>query len=251
MKKFLLIIGIAVSGASCAELLQVASQANIGGVGVSNTENVAGLKSSLNVGIEKAVNILGVENGFFNDAVLKILLPPEAQPIVDNLKLIPGGQDLVNRAVLSLNRSAEDAVQTAVPIFKTAITSMTINDAVSILFGADDAATQYLHRTTYTQLSAAFAPKVKQSLDKPLVANYSTTQSWNALAKAYNQVAGSLVGKVAGLDVVNVNLEEYVMGKALDALFTKVASEEKAIRTNPAARVNELLKKVFGQLDKK
>jgi len=158
---------------------------------------------------------------------------------------------LADRAILSLNRSAEDAVKEATPIFKTAITNMSITDAIDILFGKENAATEYLRHNTYSQLKATFAPKVKASLEKPLVANVSTTQTWNTLSSGYNAVAGSAVGSIAGLKTVNVDLENYVTEKALDALFMKVAAEEKSIRTDPAARVNDLLKRVFGQLDKK
>ncbi len=252
MKQLIAIILVCLTFTSCAELLQVASQYSTTNTpGVTNAENISGLKSSLNIGIEKAVDNLGVENGFFNNAALKLLLPKEAQPIIDNVKLIPGGQALVDKAVLSLNRSAEDAVKEATPIFKTAITSMSITDAVSILFGKENAATEYLRQNTYSQLKAAFAPKVKASLGKALVANVSTTDTWNTLSSGYNSVANSTVGSIAGLKPVNVNLENYVTEKALDALFVKVAAEEKAIRTNPVARVSDLLKKVFGQLDKK
>ena len=238
---------------SCNELLQVVN--TVGTVststGVTNTENIAGLKSALNVGIEDAVKSLGGTNGFFNNAALKILLPPEAQVVVDNIKLIPGGQQLVENAILSLNRSAEDAVREATPIFKSAITSMTITDAAGILFGNNNAATSYLHNKTYNQLKGAFAPKVRASLDKPFVANLSTYETWSSLTSAYNSVANTPVGAIAGLKSVNVDLGEYVTEKALDALFTKIAEEEKAIRVNPAARVNQVLKRVFGQLDNK
>lgn len=253
MKKLLLSVFICLTVSSCAELMQIASQYPISNnsTAVTNAENISGLKSSLNIGIEKAVGNLGIENGFFNNAALKLLLPKEAQPIIDNAKLIPGGQALIDKAVLSLNRSAEDAVKEATPIFKTAITSMSITDAVGILFGKENAATEYLRQNTYSQLKAAFAPKVKASLGKALVANVSTTDTWNTLSSGYNSVASSTVGAIAGLKPVNVNLENYVTEKALDALFVKVAAEEKAIRTNPIARVSDLLKKVFGQLDKK
>lgn len=218
---------------------------------VSDAENISGLKSSLNIGIEEAVKTLGVENGFFNDATLKLLLSPEAKPIIDNIVLIPGGQVLVNKAVLSLNRSAEDAVKEATPIFKTAITNMSITDAITILFGNDDAATEYLRQNTYSQLRDAFAPKIKTSLNKPLVANVSTSETWNTLSTAYNSVASSTIGSISGLKTVNISLENYATEKALDALFVKVAAEEKLIRTDPAARISDLLQKVFGQLDKK
>jgi len=257
MKKVIVISALAISLCSCTELLNVASEvaptvlSSTSTTAITNTENISGLKSSLNVGIEKAVSLLGVENGFYNDALLKLLLPEEAQPIVDNIKLIPGGQDLLNKAVLSLNRSAEDAVKEATPIFKKSILNMSISDATGILFGANNAATEYLRKTTYSDLSAAFMPKVKQSLEKPLVANVSTNQSWNALTSAYNKVAKSPVGSVAGLKSISIDLNQYVTEKALDGLFVKVAAEEKAIRTDPAARVTTLLQRVFGQLDKK
>jgi len=254
MRKSVFIVATALLFTSCIELQNLATQYGVQSainIPVTNAENISGLKSSLDVGIEKAVSTLGIENGFLGNAALKILLPKEAQPIIDNIKLIPGGQDLVDKAVLSLNRSAEDAVKEATPIFKNAIKNMTISDAVGILFGAENAATEYLRKTTYTDLKAAFAPKVKTSLNKPLIANVSTSQTWNSLSSGYNSVATSTVGKIAGLKSVTVNLEDYATEKALDALFVKITEEEKAIRTNPIARVNDILKRVFGQLDKK
>ncbi|MEZ7867319.1 MAG: DUF4197 domain-containing protein [Paludibacteraceae bacterium] len=253
MKKLILITlaSLALSLSSCNELLQIANTMGNPDIPVSEAENAAGLKSSLDVGIENAVNILGIENGFMNDVLVKILLPAEAKPIIDNIRLIPGGEELVNRAILSLNRTAEDAVKEATPIFKHAITSITFKDAAGILFGGDYAATSYLKEKTSADLLAAFAPKVKNSLGKPLVANLSTTQSWNALTSAFNKVAASPVGIYGGLKPVNVNLEEYVTQKALDALFLKVGEEEKKIRENPVARITAILKRVFGQLDKK
>lgn len=254
MKKIIFCSLIAFTLTSCAELMQVTNQVlttTNTGTSVSNNENILGLKSALSVGIEKSVGKIGIENGFYNDAAIKLLLPKEAQPIIDNIKLIPGGQALVDKAVLSLNRSAEDAVKEATPIFKSAIINMSFSDATSILFGGKNAATEYLRKTTYTQLKTAFAPKIKASLDKALVANVSTTKTWNTLTTSYNQVAGTAVGSIAGLKSVNVNLEEYVTDKALNALFLKVAAEESSIRSNPTARVNEILKRVFGQLDKK
>ncbi|MGC3979499.1 MAG: DUF4197 domain-containing protein [Paludibacteraceae bacterium] len=254
MKKVFTISLIAIFLVSCAELLSVANQVAstaTSSTGVTQQETALGLKSALNVGIESAVKKLGITDGFYNDALLKIILPDEAQAIVKNVKLIPGGTDLVNKAVLSMNRAAEDAVKEATPIFKNAILNMSFSDAMGILFGDQNAATNYLKKTTYTQLQNAFAPKIKASLDKPLVLNTSTTKTWNSLTSAYNTVANNPVGSIAGLKPVNVNLEQYVTGKALDALFVKVAEQEKAIRTNPAERATTLLQRVFGQLDKK
>jgi hypothetical protein len=234
--------------------MQVASQLGTtagSALPVTNAENISGLKSSLNIGIEQAVSNLGVQDGFYKNAALKLLLPKEAQSIVDNIRLVPGGQALVDKAVLSLNRSAEDAVKEATPIFKNAILNMSLTDGVGILFGGNNAATEFLRKNTYSQLQAAFAPKVRASLSKPLVANVSTSETWNTLSSGFNSIAKSPVGAVAGLKQVNVSLENYVTEKALDALFLKVAEEEKNIRTNPTARVSSLLKRVFGQLDKR
>lgn len=254
MKKLFYISLLAITMVSCAELASVLNTTGLGtlgSTGVTQEENAAGLKSALNIGIDTAVKGLGVQDGFYNDALLKILLPQEAQPIVKNIQMIPGGKELVNKAVLSMNRAAEDAVKEAAPIFKRAILQMSFSDAMSILFGGDHAATDYLKRTTYTQLQSAFAPKIRTSLDKPLVFNTSTTKTWNKLTSAYNSVANNPVGNIAGLQPVNVDLEQYVTGKALDALFIKVAEQEKAIRVNPVERVTTLLQRVFGQLDKK
>ena len=255
MKKYIFMAALAITFSSCAELMKIAQEVNIPtssvNIPVTNAENISGLKSSLDVGIEKAVGFLSAENAFYGNEALKILLPAEANQIIENIKLIPGGEDLVNRAVLSLNRSAEDAVKEATPIFKNAIRNMSIADAGKILFGPDSAATAYLRQTTYQELKTAFAPKVRASLDKPLVAGVSTNETWNTLSDAYNKVANTMVAKIAGLKPVNISLEEYATQKALDALFVKVAEEEKAIRTDPVARVNEILKRVFGQLDKK
>jgi len=253
MKKIILSVLMCITIFSQAQISQLKSLSGItknSTIPVSNAEINDGLKSSLNIGIEKAVGKLGIENGFFNDAVLKLLLPPEAKPITGNIKLIPGGQDLVNKTVLALNRTAEDAVKEATPIFKNAILHMSFQDVAGILYGKENAATEYLRQNTYAELKAAFAPKVKVSLSKPLVANVSTNQSWNLLCSNYNGIANSSVGKFSRMKPVNINLENYVTEKALDALFIKIAEQEKAIRTNPSARVTGLLQNVFGKLDK-
>ncbi len=239
---------------SCDTMQQVAGdllKASTSAGGVTNTENIAGLKDALSVGIGNAVVSLNKQNGYFANQALKILLPPEAAVIIDNIKLIPGGQGMVDDVVLRLNRAAEDAVSEAAPIFASAIKNMTITDATNILFGNKDAATAYLRKNTYNQLVSAYAPKINTSLGKNIVGGISATGSWNTLAGAYNTVAKSVVGKAAKLTPVNEDLGSYVTSKALDGLFLTLSNEEAKIRENPVARVNDLLKKVFGQLDKK
>jgi hypothetical protein len=229
-----------------AQISQVIGKENI----VSETDNIAGLKNALTTGVENAIKKLGTENGYFNEASVKIFLPNDAKKISENnIKLIPGGKELVEKTILCMNRSAEDAVKLAAPIFANAIAKMSFDDAKKILMGNDKAATEFFRKTTYTELKAAFMPKVKESLDKPLVANASTAHTWSLLTTKFNAVAKGPVGAVSGMKPVTTDLVNYTTDKTLEGLFLKLAEQEKVIRRNPAARVNEIQKKVFGQLD--
>ena len=241
-----LILLLALIFSSCAELMQVAQQTLNTNQPLTQTEIISGLKEALIVGTDSSASKLGALNGYFGDELVKIVLPPEADPIVDNLNKIPGGDKLVNDVILRINRAAENAASEAKPIFVNSIKSMTIADAVGILKGEDNAATEYLRKTTYDQLIQLYSPKIKQSLDKKLVAGISTTESWDKLTGEWNKIASSVVGQIAGFKPVEVNLEEYLTAKALDGLFLKIAEEEKQIREDPVARVTDLLKRVFG-----
>ncbi len=233
----------------CAEVMQIAQQTLNESKPLTQTEIVGGLKEALIVGTNKSADILGVTDGYYKDELVKILLPPEADIIVKNINKIPGGNQLIEDVLLRINRAAEDAVSEAKPIFVNSIKSMTIADAVGILKGDDNAATQYLRKTTYNQLVELYQPKIKTSIDKKLVGNVSTSQSWDLLTGKWNEVANSVVGTVAGFKPVQIQLDEYLTQKALDGLFLKIADEEKKIRKDPVARVSELLKRVFGSLD--
>ncbi|MDD4755799.1 MAG: DUF4197 domain-containing protein [Prolixibacteraceae bacterium] len=248
-KRYLFIIFAILFLSSCSELMQLAQQAIDEDKPLTQTEIIAGLKEALVVGTGKSVDILGVTDGYYRDEMVKILLPPEADIIVNNISKIPGGSQLLEDVLLRINRAAEDAVSEAKPIFVNSIKSMTINDAVGILRGENNAATQYLRRTTYEGLFQLYKPKIKTSLDKKLVGNISTEQSWNTLTGKWNEIAGSLVGQVAGFKTVNVEMDEYLTRKGLDGLFLKIEAEEKLIREDPVARVTNLLKRVFGSLD--
>ncbi|MCK3683152.1 DUF4197 domain-containing protein [Maribellus sp. YY47] len=234
---------------SCAELTQLAQQTLDANAPLTQNEIVAGLKEALVTGTNKSAQLLGKTDGYYKDELVKIMLPPEANVIVDNLNKIPGGDKLVEDVLLTINRAAEDAAKEAAPIFVNSIKSMTISDAVGILKGQDNAATQYLHKTTYDQLFALYQPKIKSSVEKELVGGLSTKESWDSLTRKWNTLANSVAGKIAGLKPVNTELEDYLTTKALDGLFLKIAGEEKLIREDPAARVTSLLKRVFGSVD--
>ena len=247
LHKLFLIVSI-ISLTSCAELIQVAQSIDFeNNAPLTQNEIIAGLKEALIVGTDSSASKLGLVNGYYGDELVKVLLPPEADMIVKNARKIPGGEKLIEDVILKINRAAEDAASEAKPIFVNSIRSMTIADALGILKGEENAATQYLKKTTYTQLTELYSPKIKTSLDKKIIGNISTTDSWNKLTGEWNKIAGSMIGEIGGLEPVNISLENYLTEQALNGLFLKIAEEEKQIRTDPVARVTNLLKRVFGQ----
>jgi Protein of unknown function (DUF4197) len=205
-----------------------------GGSGnLSSDDIVAGLKAALNQGTKKSTDRLSAVDGFFKDAAVKILLPPEAAKVEKTLRSLGFGQQC-DDAILSLNRAAEDASKSAAPIFLNAITGMSVQDGVGILKGSDTAATAYLRKSTSVQLTASFKPIIDTSLQKT-----GATKYWKTLFETYNKLPTTF-------HKVNTDLSSYATEKALDGVFYYVAVEEKNIRKNPAAQVTDLLKKVFG-----
>lgn len=204
---------------------------------LTKKEVSTGLKEALRVGIENAVDTLSRKNGYWKDSLVRIPAPAKAKKALDYLATLPGTRQLVEDFRLSLNRAAEDAADEALPIFKDAIKKMTITDARNILNGPDDAATQFFRDHTYQQLFNTFKPDIKNSLDK-----VNATKYWKEIASTYNSLPFVT-------NPVEVDLPGYTTDKALDGLFLKVEKEEKKIRDDPKARVNNILKKVFGTLD--
>ncbi len=230
---------------SCDQLRQIVEDLD-GPAPLTEQEVVRGLKQALTIGADSAAARLAVRDGYYRDAAVRISLPPDAKVITDNLSYLPGGQALIDDIILRINRAAEDAAREAAPVFRRAVANMTIRDGFAILRGENDAATQYLKTHTYMELYQLFQPKIKTSTDKAIVGNISTTEAWNTLTNSWNSVARSIVGQVAGLEEVNVELDQYLANRALDGLFLKLAEEEEKIRTDPIARVTELLRRVFG-----
>lgn len=200
---------------------------------LSNDEIVSGLKEALNVGIDKAGAKASALDGFNKNDLVRIPFPEEAKKMEDKLRLVGMGAQ-VDSFEVALNRAAELAAKEAAPIFIQAIKSMNVNDGMNILKGDDDAATQYLSKTTNDSLYTTFKPLVEKALMAVKV-----TQYWNPLASRYNKIP--LTTKV------NPDLEDYTTKKAMEGLFKLLAQEEKKIRDQPAARVTDLLKKVFAK----
>ncbi len=230
MKKLLLFL-LSISFFGCTTLQQVSSSFPSASGSLSESQIIAGLKQALTIGTQNGTDRLSAVDGFFADAAVKILMPPEATDIEKTLRQFGLG-NLVDQAVLSLNRAAEDAAKSATPIFTDAIKQMTISDALGILRGGDFAATDYFKQKTTSALTAAFSPVIAKSLDKT-----DATKYWSDVFTTYNKFATKKVP---------TDITAYVTQKAIDGIFYEVGLEEQKIRKDPAARVTDLLKQVFG-----
>ena len=206
---------------------------------------ISALREALTKGAENAGAQLSVSGAFNNNLARKIPLPPEAKPILDNISKIPGGQQQVNDLVLRINTAAESASKKVAPIFSNAITSMTISDAANILRGSNTAATQYLERTTTASLKTAFRPELNSALNEPIILGISAQRAWDTLVTNYNAVANSVAGRIARMQTVNTSMSEFVLDKALTAVFTQMADVEKDIRVNPVQFLTDISTKVF------
>jgi hypothetical protein len=248
-KKFFIIVLFAgmLILSSCDILMQTASVVLQSDQPLTSADVANGLKEALKVGTDTAVTRIGKTNGYLLDPLIKISLPPQTAELMRYAQQVPGMDKLIADVITQINRSAEDAAKQAAPIFKGAITQMTIADAWSILNGADSSATHYLKEKTYSQLFDLYRPVMQKSLAKPIVAGVSAANTWNELTRNWNQFATSLPGKLLQVKPVNVSLDEYVTHQALSGVFVKVAVQEKEIRTNVNARVTDLLKRVFGK----
>jgi hypothetical protein len=196
-------------------------------------ETGLGLKEALNVGVDAAVKQLSAKNGYL-DSPYRILIPDDAQKVIDKVKKIPGFQDVEQKLINQMNEAAEIAAEKATPIFVNAIKQMTFKDALKILNGPDDAATQYLQSTSRKVLYDAFMPVIQSSLDQVNARSY-----WRTVVDAYNAIP--LVRKM------NPELDDHVNNKGLDGLFGLIAVKEFGIRTDVGQRTSPLLQKVFGK----
>lgn len=234
------LLGVVIySGDACSQikLPKVLTPKTSSATGITESEAGQGIKDALAQGVTNAVLNLNKTDGFFGSEFYKMLLPPDAKKIETTLRKMGMGAQ-VDKAILSINRGAEDAVGYAKPIFLDAIKEMTLTDALNIVKGNKDAATQYFKQKTSQKLIEAFSPSVKSSLDK-----VDATKHYGELVTTYNKLPTTF-------NKVNPDLPSYVVGKAVDALFDQVAKEEANIRANPAARATDIMKKVFGSVAK-
>lgn len=236
MKKIIAVF-VLFSLISCAELQGVldALPTDSGLTGINDQVIGNGLKQALDFGIDKQVTKLTSKDGFYNNDLVKILLPEELQKVDSALRKI-GLSSLADEGIKALNRAAEDAVKEAAPIFVDAVKDITFTDVRNILLGADNAATSYLEGKTQTALYAKFNPVIKNSFGK-----VGADQIWSNLITKYNAIPLT--------NNVNPDLTDYVTQQALQGVYTMIAVEEKEIRTSTQSRTTDLLKQVFALQD--
>ena len=201
------------------------------GKGLSNDDIISGLKEALRVGTDSASKKLSKVNGFFGDAAIKILMPAEAQNVEKTLRSVGMGS-MVDKAILFMNRAAEDAANGVGNVFWSSIKQMSVTDGLQILRGGDFAATDYLRKTTTLELTEKFRPVIEASLVK-----VDATKYWKDLFTNYNKFSANKI---------NPDLTAYVTEKALSGLFLNISLEEQKIRKDPAAQVTGILRSVFG-----
>lgn len=200
--------------------------------GPSDSTIVDGLKEALRVGTGNAVEQTGAVDGYFGNEAIRILMPDELKTVERGLRIVGYGHK-ADEFLLSMNRAAERAAPFAADIFWNAIRNMSFDDARSILQGGDTAATDYFRDATTDELTEAFLPVIRESMDSV------------GVTRQYRELTGSF-GALPFVGANSFDLDQYVVAKALDGLFHVLAEEERMIRTDPAARVTELLRNVFG-----
>jgi hypothetical protein len=279
MKKLpFIILGTAMVLSSCEYLNNIEDS-----TGLSDSDIVEGLKTALNVGTDSSSTKLSLEDGYYGNALIKIPLPDEAVKVQNEinaiLSLAPTLSNYLDldtqfeNVVKSINRAAEESAKDAAPIFKNAITSLSISQGLEILQGSvpdnttksadfdSTAATKYLENQTFTDLTDLYAPKIDLALDKNLGLGFSANQAWSTLRTNYNNAVNSIKGnflanaalQLTGYDLQPLQTESigvFATEKALNGLFTKVGEEEIKIRRDPwqwiSTVVGDILTKVFG-----
>lgn len=231
MRKLLFVLLVSTGLASC-DILSKFPGTGYGGV--TEYEAAEGIREALGQGTSKAIVQLNTIDGFFKNSFYKILMPPDARKVENTLRDLGFGR-MVDKAILQINRAAEDAAGFAKPIFIDAIKSMTIADAIGLVRNGDTSATHFFRVKTTDRLVDAFMPVIRNSLDK-----LEATKYYSDVINTYNNFPTTF-------KKINPDLPSFVTYKATEALFDLIAKEERNIRTNIAARTTELLRKVFGQ----
>lgn len=199
---------------------------------LSNSRIIAGLKQALEIGTANAIRNVSRLNGYYKNPNIRIPLPENIQKVEKILRTVGFGSK-VDAFELSMNRAAERAAPEARSLFIDAIKQMTISDARKILKGRDNEVTLYFEDKTRDRLHELFKPITHAAMSE-----VGVTRSYQKL--------DAKVQAIPYIRRISFDLDDYVTNKALDGLFFMVAEQERKIRQDPAARVTDLLKEVFG-----
>jgi hypothetical protein len=227
---------------SCASLENIQLPPLPGGTSAPLTEAeiIRGLKEALRVGAEQAVAQTNKTDGFFKNDLIRIPWPQDAIGAYNYINNnVPGMRPVLDEVVLKMNRGAEQASEKAKPIFLDVIMNMSIQDARNILMGEKNAATQFLRERTYQSLHTAFKPDIHKALE-----SVGAATAWSSVTTYYNPVARVM----PSLQPINTDLSDHTTTQALNGLFLIIEQEELKIRTDPVARVNDILRRVFGSV---
>ncbi len=200
--------------------------------GVSSSEASGGLKLALGKAAERVVAQLGRPGGFADDPRVRIGLPGP-------LGRLNGLLSTLDRAGVTdglsgkLNAAAEGAVGKALPLLKSAITRMTVTDALGIVTGGNTSATDYFRRMMGPDLQQAMMPVVSKSL--------SGVKAFQALDR-FSAKNSLIAGQFGARD-----LTSYVTEKASDGVFLYLGEQEREIRRNPLGTGSKLIAKIFGR----
>ncbi len=231
---FVLALGPAQMNAQFGKLLDKAK--SVLNEGEGGLDIGGGLKEALQVGVDEAVSSLSQEKGYL-ESPFKVLIPEEARKVVSTVSKVPGFTNIETDLINKMNEAAELAAKKAGPIFLNAIKQMTIKDATNILMGEQDAATQYLDRTSRKALYTEFMPVIQAALDE-----VDARSLWKSAVSAYN--------KIPFQKKLNPELDDHVNNKALDGMFGLIQQKEEGIRSDVGLRSSPLLKEVFAKQDK-
>lgn len=216
-------------------LPQTVIPAAAGAQGLSEADAGSGIREALAQGVGNAIRRLGRTDGFLADQAVHILIPHKVRKITDGARKLGAGK-LVDEFEVSMNRAAEQAVPAAAEVFTDAVRQMSLQDALGIVQGGEDAGTRYFRRVTEDKLRAKFLP---------IVATATGASGATRNFKKLNKKTALLGGLMAKGDQP-FDLDTYVTDQAMNGLFHYVAEEEKSIRKNPLGQASSLLRRVFG-----
>ena len=201
-------------------------------LGFTESEAAKGIRAALERGAVAAIGSLGRADGFLGNPKVRIPLPGILNDAARLLKAT-GQQKRVDELVTAMNRAAEMAVPEARTLLVSTAKSISLDDAIRIVRGGDNAVTNYFAGKTRAPLGEKFLPIVTRATERV------------ALADKFNAVAGQ-AAKLGLLKGDDANIQRYVTGKSLDGLYLMIGEEERKIRSDPVGTGSAILRKVFG-----